>query len=187
MLRRPRSSATAPISRRRAKPATSSSATTCSAGRPSKADRDGGLSGIGDRQRRRCGDDRRRQSRLDVEDHGQSRRPARRLGGAGRQRRHRAGGAAGPGQHDRPAARQRAAAAAIAEKALDSARAAGPFVQRPTARKRAVSALRRIPGTHVAPDRQHRREPRSPPRSIARSAPPICSSASSACSCCSAR
>ena len=40
----------------------------------------------------------------------QSRRPARHLGGPDRQRRHRAGCTAGPGQHDRPAARYRAAA-----------------------------------------------------------------------------
>ena len=48
------------------------------------ADRDGGLSGIGHRERvgfRHC---RRRQSRLDVEDHEQSRRSARHFGGAGR-------------------------------------------------------------------------------------------------------
>ena len=73
------------------------------------ADHDGGLSGVRHQRRSRFRHSRHRQSRLDVEDHEQSRRPARRLGGADRQHRHRAGGARGPGQHDRPAARQRAA------------------------------------------------------------------------------
>ena len=70
-------SATVPISRRRARPATSSSATICSPGSPttpivmaaypvSAINRDDGC-------RHPC----RRQSRLDVEDHEQSRRPAR--------------------------------------------------------------------------------------------------------------
>ena len=56
------------------------------------------------------GRSRRRQSRLDVEDHEQSRRPARRFRRAGRQRRNGAGGAGGSGQHDRPSAGYRAAA-----------------------------------------------------------------------------
>ena len=53
---------------------------------------------------RRIPSSRRRQSRLDVEDHGQSRRPAGHFGGTGRQQGNRAGGAGGSGQHDRPAA-----------------------------------------------------------------------------------
>ena len=68
------------------------------------ADHDGGLSGVRDQRRFGCRHRRRHQSRLDVEDHGQSRRPARHFGGADRQRGHRAGGAGGSGQHDRPCA-----------------------------------------------------------------------------------
>ena len=48
------------------------------------ADRDGGLSGIRHQSRCEFGRSRRRQSRLDVEDHGQSRQPARYFGRAGR-------------------------------------------------------------------------------------------------------
>ena len=87
--------------------ATSSSATSCSreatnnavvmAAYPVSAIN----AGFGRRHRRQ------HQSRLDVEAHEQSRRPARHFRRAGRQHRHRAGGAAGPGQHDRQFARRR--------------------------------------------------------------------------------
>ncbi len=74
------------------------------------ADHDGGLSGLRDQSGGRIGCSRRHQSRLAVEDHGQLQRKAGHFSAADRQHRRRAGGAARPGQHDRPAARQRAAA-----------------------------------------------------------------------------
>ena len=74
------------------------------------ADHDGGLSGLRDQSGRGFGVGRRHQSRLAVEDHGQPRRTAGHFSAADRQHRRRDGGAARPGQHDRPAARQCAAA-----------------------------------------------------------------------------
>src|SRR5216683_2439186 len=69
---------------------------------------DRGLSGLGDQHRFprfRSGE---RRSRLDVENDERPRRPAWDFRRACRQRRNRAGGASGPGQHDRPPAGQRA-------------------------------------------------------------------------------
>ena len=113
----------------------------------------------------------------------------RHFGGAGRQHRNGAGGAGGSGQHDRPYARRRSAAGRrVADKAINSDQETGlfSFVAADGVEAHA-SVSSRIPGTAVAADRQHRRSQGGRRRSTATSAPPICSSAWSACSCCSAR
>jgi hypothetical protein len=99
---------------------------------------------------------RRRQSRLDVEDHGRSQRPARHFGGSRRQRGHGAGSAGRSGQHGRPPA--------------DSVRCCRPSPTRPSIRiRRSGSVSFRSDGSKrtrqllphsrhaIAPDRQRRR------------------------------
>ena len=150
-------------------------------------DRDGGLSGVRHqpgRRRRRSG---RRQSRLDVEDHEQSRQPARRYRRAGRQLRHRAGGAGGSGQHDRPSAGYRAAAVVDRRKSHRFEPAGRIAFVRGRRWLETHGQLRAHRRHAIAAHHQHRRSQGVRRRSMARSAPPICSSPSSACSCCSAR
>ena len=115
------------------------------------ADGDGGLSGVRHQPGRRFCRSGRRQSRLDVEDHEQSRQPARRYRRAGRQCRNRAGGAGGSGQHDRPSAGHRAAAV-VDRRPGDRLRTCRKdrFPSSPSMARNAWSLLRALPARNRA-------------------------------------
>ena len=115
------------------------------------ADRDGGLSGLRHQRRTPTPSFSPASISTGCRSHEQSRRPARHFGGAGRQHRHRAGGAGGSGQHDRPSARYRAAAVRRSprRRSVRTSRKDRFHSSPPTARS-ARSALRASPARNRA-------------------------------------